>query len=345
MSLGPLMLNVEGLALTAEDRELLRHPVVGGVILFARNFQSSRQLIRLVDSIRNLREPKLLVAVDQEGGRVQRFRGCFTTLPAASKIGRLHADEPSHALELAHELGWLLASELRCCRIDFSFTPVLDLKRHREGAIGDRAFHEDPAVVVELATAEVRGLAEGGMVGVGKHFPGHGSVSLDSHHATPVDERVFEAVEQTDLLVFENMICHGLRAIMSAHIVFPRIDSTLVTCSARWLTEILRDRLKFDGVVFSDDLSMQGAGLAGDALGRSEAALNAGCDMILVCNDRSSAIEVVDRLKWIPDEASSNRLGQMRGTGDVTRAELFHEPRFATAQRALLEVAAAQEPD
>jgi len=338
MPLGPLMLNVEGIELSAEDRELLLQPCVGGVILFERNYESPSQLTDLVSSIRELRDPKLLVAVDQEGGRVQRFRDGFTVLPAASKIGEIYSCEPLRALELARGLGWLLASELRCFCIDFSFAPVLDLRKHHIGAIGERAFHEEPVSVASLAKAEIEGLADAGMIGVGKHFPGHGSVSLDSHHVTPVDEREFDVVAQTDLLVFERMIRHGLAAIMSSHIIFPRIDSALVTCSRRWMSDILRGHLRFEGVIFSDDLSMRGARQAGDLVIRCEAALHAGCDMILVCNDRRGAIEVVDRLEWISNAGVCGRLEGMRGRGAVTREQLLKDPKFDLTKRRLHEI-------
>ena len=339
------MLNVEGLVLEPQDRELLCHPTVGGVILFSRNYESPVQLQQLVAEIRALREPKLLVAVDQEGGRVQRFRKGFTSLPPAARIGALYERDKLRALELAHQLGWLLSSELRCFGVDFSFAPVLDLKKHRGGAIGERAFHTDAQTVAELARAQMRGLTEGGMVAVGKHFPGHGSVEVDSHHQTPVDERDLETIRQTDLLVFERMIHYGLAAVMSSHIVFPAVDESLVTCSYRWLTEILRHEIGFGGAVFSDDLSMQGAGLAGDCTARSQAALEAGCDMILLCNDRASALDVVGNLRWHADPVSSARLARMRGTQGVSYESLAESARYLETRRQLLELEPTPELD
>ena len=335
MSLGPLMLNVDGLELDLEDREILTHPVVGGVILFARNYDTPAQLQALVDSIHQLREPRLLVAVDQEGGRVQRFCEGFTRLPPAASIGDLYSSERDHALQLAYQLGWCLAAELRSFGIDLSFTPVLDLHKRRTGVIGDRAFHAEPAAVAELARAELRGLAAGGMVGIGKHFPGHGSVRGDSHHMMPVDSRDIETLAQTDMAVFERMIHYGLAGIMSSHVLYPAVDDQVVSCSTRWLRDVLRGRLEFNGAIFSDDLSMQGAQSAGDVVARSQAALDAGTDMILVCNDRGAAASVVENLRCTPEPAAGARLARMRGVGGIEREKLHADPDFITARTAL----------
>ena len=342
MSLGPLMLNVEGFELDLEDRDILSHPVVGGVILFARNYDTPAQLQALVESIHQLREPRLLVAVDQEGGRVQRFQEGFTRLPPAASIGRMYAAERSRALEVAHQLGWCLATELRSFGVDLSFAPVLDLYKYRSSVIGDRAFHADPAVVAELARAQLRGMAAAGMVGVGKHFPGHGSVRTDSHHTMPVDGRDLETVAQTDMAAFERMIHYGLAGIMSAHICFPEVDERVVSCSARWLQDVLRDRLGFNGAIFSDDLSMQGAHSSGDMVARSQAALDAGSDMILICNDRGAAAQVVENLRWTPNPVAGARLARMRGVGGSGHETLRTDPKLKTVRAALEAIAQAE---
>lgn len=335
MALGPVMMSVGGVELDLEEREILSHPTVGGVILFSHNFENLGQLNALVAEIHDLREPRLLVAVDQEGGHVQRFRPGFTSLPTAARIGALYDSSPGQALELADDLGWLLAAELRCQQIDFSFVPVLDVYDPHSKAIGQRAFHRLPATVAELARAMHRGLKAAGMVGVGKHFPGHGSVRADSHVETPTDKRDLETVAQQDLGVFERMIHYGLAAIMTSHLLFPKVDHRLVSCSPVWLRNVLRGRLEFEGTVFSDDLSMAGAETAGDIVDRAAQALKAGTDMILVCNDRAAASRVVDRLEWQADPVASLRLFRMRGSGAWSWAQLEASPRYRRAKQRL----------
>lgn len=313
MAPGAIMLDLAGESLTAEDREILLHPQVGGVILFSRNYHAPAQLRALVDSIHALRTPPLLVAVDHEGGRVQRFREGFTTLPPARWLGQRHDLNPHEAEALAADVGWLLATELRACGVDLSFAPVLDLDHGLSSVIGDRAFHADPDVVTRLARASIRGMLAAGMASVGKHFPGHGGVTLDSHHSLPVDHRSLADLALADLIPFERLARSGLAGIMPAHVLYPAVDSQPAGFSRRWITEILRGDLGFQGAVFSDDLDMAGAAVAGAPLDRAHAALAAGCDMLLVCNNRPAAISVVEGLKEPIQPASFARLIRMHG--------------------------------
>jgi len=291
------MLDVEGLQLNSEDRELLHHPQVGGVILglHGRNYASIGQLQELVAAIREC-NPLLLIAVDQEGGRVQRFRQDFTRLPAMHTFGRLFAEDRQRAVVLARTCGWLMAAEVLGCGLDFSFAPVLDLYREDSRIIADRAFAADPQTIVTLATAFIQGMHEAGMKATGKHFPGHGSVVEDSHVELPVEQRDLESLLQSDLLPFRQC-SELLDAVMPGHVVYPRVDDQCAALSRVWLQDILRQRLNFSGVVFSDDLSMAAALSAGDAVTRARRALQAGCDMILVCNDRPAALAVISWLE------------------------------------------------
>ncbi len=292
------MLGVEGLALTAADRARLGDPRVGGVILFARNYESSRQLRALTASIRRLR-PALVIGVDHEGGRVQRFRGDrFSELPPMRTLGEQWDADPAAAGEAAFRHGVTIARELAAHGIDFSFTPVLDLDHGRSAVIGNRAFHADPVVVADLAGALLRGLDSRGVAGVGKHFPGHGYVTADSHVDTPVDRRRLDTILSTDVIPFAALIAQGLEAIMPAHVVYPAVDSRPAGFSPVWIAEILRGRLGFDGLVFSDDLEMAGAHSAGDIVARAEAAIAAGCDVVLVCNGFDAMDDLLAR--WTP---------------------------------------------
>ncbi len=313
MALGPVMVDVAGFELSAAERNRLLHPLVGGVILFSRNFQSVEQLKALCSSIHALRSPPLLIAVDHEGGRVQRFREGFTRIPAMRELGKIWDHHPTRAKHLAKQTGFVLASELRACGVDFSFTPVLDVDHGRSGVIGDRSFHGDPEAIATLAHSLMTGLKEGGMAAVGKHFPGHGHVAADSHVAIPVDERSFEEIDEKDLLPFRRMISYGLAAVMPAHVIYPAVDSAPAGFSKIWLQEILRNRLGFEGVVFSDDLSMEGASVAGGIVARAQAAFAAGCDMALVCNDPDSAEELLMALKREIPAVSMARLARMHG--------------------------------
>ena len=315
MTLGPLMVDLAGTELAAEDGELLREPLVGGVVLFARNYTDRQQLQNLCASIHALREPRLLVTVDQEGGRVQRFHDDFTRLPPMAALGALYDSDADQARTLTEQLGWLMASELLACGVDASFAPVLDLRRGT--AIGERAFHRDPTAVGALGSALMRGMRKAGMVATGKHFPGHGSVSVDSHVASPVDERDYSEVAKQDLLPFAHTIRNGIGAVMAGHVVFPRVDSLPAVFSSIWLQDRLRNTLAFDGAVLTDDLSMAGAGVVGDALSRVQHALHAGCDMALVCNDREACVNVIDSLQFQDNPISQLRRTRLHGRVQV----------------------------
>lgn len=313
MSLGPVMLDVVGTALTADDIRRLQHPLVGGVILFARNFEDCEQLKALTASIHAVRQPPLLIAVDHEGGRVQRFREGFTKIPPMREFGKIWDKDRKKAMALAVEAGWILAAELRAHDVDFSFTPILDMDYGDSLVIGDRAFHLDPRAINELAFSLMQGLKKGGMAAVGKHFPGHGFVVADSHVSIPIDEREFDQIAQNDMQPFRQMIDEGLPAIMPAHVIYPKVDDKPAGFSAKWLQKVLRERLGFNGVIFSDDLSMEGASVGGDVTTRSLAALNAGCDMALLCNRPDLADELLDNLVWKMSAQSIVRLTRMHG--------------------------------
>ncbi len=333
MALGPVMLGLDGLELSAEECEILRHPRVGGVILFARNYRSPEQAAALTAAIHALRQPRLLVAVDHEGGRVQRFRDGFTRLPPVRRLGEIHDRDPMRAKQLARVTGWLMAAELRAVGVDFSFAPVLDLDHGVSGVIGDRAFHHDPETVADLAHAYVSGMQKAGMEAVGKHFPGHGGIAADSHLELPVDPRPYVDLERADLLAFERMIHYGLAAIMPAHVLYPQVDDRPAGFSARWLRDILRRRLEFQGVIFSDDLDMAGAGEAGTPPERADAALAAGCDMVLACNDRRAAHAILDHLRQVSEPVSQLRLIRLHGRGHSTVERLRRNPVWQRAAR------------
>ena len=295
---GPLMLDVAGLELSAEERERVAHPLVGGVILFTRNYAAAAQLDALTAAIRACRDPAPLIAVDHEGGRVQRFRDGFTPIPAMRTLGELWDRDVAAATSEARRIGATIAGEIGARGIDFSFAPVLDLDYGRSGVIGDRAFHRNPNAVAHLAAAFRVGLRAGGMASVAKHFPGHGFVAADSHHETPVDPRPLLALEKDDLVPFGALIRQGVEGVMPAHVVYQDVDARPAGFSRAWLQDILRRRLGFDGVVFSDDLSMAGARLDGDIVDRADAALEAGCDMVLLCNDPAGVGILLSR--WRP---------------------------------------------
>jgi beta-N-acetylhexosaminidase len=325
--LGPVVVDVAGLQLSAADRRRLSHPMVGMVILFARNYASPEQLRQLCTEIHALRSPPLLIAVDHEGGRVQRFRSGFTQLPAMAQLGQLWDRDVLGACRAALAAGFVLGVELRAHGVDLSFTPVLDLDWGRSAVIGDRAFHADPRVVSLLANQLGHGLALAGMSNCGKHFPGHGWATADSHLAAPVDERTLEQILSTDVLPYASLGV-GLDAVMPAHVVYPAVDTLAAGFSRRWIQQILRERLGFCGAVFSDDLSMRGARVAGDVLQSAQAALAAGCDLVLVCNDQAGADQVLDGLHWEPSPEFAERVARL-----VPRLSTNHARDLLASQR------------
>ncbi|WP_253939075.1 beta-N-acetylhexosaminidase [Spiribacter salilacus] len=305
---GPLMLGIAGTTLLGEEVERLRHPAVGGVLLFKRNYQNPQQLSDLTAEIRALRQPPLLIAVDQEGGRVQRFRTGFTELPSARALAQDYAQSAQQALAETTATAQTMAKELLGCGIDLSFAPVLDIDYGISSVIGDRSFGSTPEQVSALALAWQRGVRAAGMVCVGKHFPGHGGVAPDSHHATAVDNRSLEDLRQQDMIPFRRMIDNQLAAIMMSHVVFPNIDPVPAGFSARWL-QLLRRELQFNGAVFSDDLEMEGAASAGNLMERIKAALGAGCDMAIVGN---TGREIDRYLSHIPSPSPESSLRLVR---------------------------------
>ena len=331
MRIAPLMLDLEGTELTQDEKELLHHPYCGGLILFSRNFENVEQLERLIADVRQASGPELLIAVDHEGGRVQRFREGFTHLPALGKLYDQSEDEQS-ALQASYNHAWLMASELRAMGIDFSFAPVLDLNYGVSEVIGDRAFHSEAEIVCNMAEAYINGMHQAGMAATGKHFPGHGAVVADSHKEIPVDERPFAQLDASDIQPFLKLIPKGLDAVMPAHVIYPKIDQWPAGFSDVWLKKILRGIMGFEGVIFSDDLDMEGASFAGNYAQRAEAAIAAGCDMVLVCNNRQGVIQVLDEAKIDLDsqlaKASQNRLERMIGKPYMNRSALLDTQRW-----------------
>lgn len=306
------MVDVAGIHLTDHERDRLRHPSVGGVILFSRNFRGRATLQQLCEEIHALRDEPLLIAVDHEGGRVQRFReDGFSPLPSMQTLGRLWDQDQQGALRAATAVGYVLAAELRACGVDLSFTPVLDLDYGVSRVIGDRAFHQRAEVVAMLARALIQGLGRAGMAACGKHFPGHGAVEADSHHEIPVDERELEQILKEDAAPYAWLGDLVLPSVMPAHVIYSKVDSAPAGFSSFWIQTVLRERLSYDGVVFSDDLTMEGATVAGDILARAQAALQAGCDMVLVCNRPDLADELLERLDFKLPAPSVDRLRRL----------------------------------
>lgn len=331
--LGPVMLDVVGTSLTADDRRRLAHPLVGGVILFTRNFRDIEQLCDLTAAIQAVRP--LPIAVDHEGGRVQRFRDGFTRLPAMAQLGEAWGRDPRQAKADAEAVGYVLARELRACGVDFSFAPVLDLDWGRSGVVGDRAFHRDPAVVAELAGALIAGLKAAGMAGgCGKHFPGHGWAEADSHVAMPRDERSLDEIIAADLAPYRAL---DLAAVMPAHVVYPQVDARPAGFSPVWHGLLRREfgpaGKGFNGIVFSDDLSMEGASVAGDVVARAEAAYGAGCDMLLVCNKPETVDDLLARWRPTLRAESSARVQSLWPMGPApTWAALAADPVYRAAR-------------
>ncbi len=315
LPLGPIMTSIEGTSLTVEEREILGHPLIGGVIYFARNFSDREQIAALSAEIKALREPALVIAVDHEGGRVQRFHGPgFTEIPPMRSLGDLWSAHPPAARARAFELGMTIGRELGAVGIDFSFTPVLDLDYGASSVIGHRAFHRDPLAVTALATALMQGLRAEGMAAVGKHFPGHGYVTGDTHWEHPEDTRSYQELEEGDLIPFRELAHAGLDAVMAAHLIYPNIDPHLAGFSSFWLQEVLRHRLNFRGVIFTDDLNMVAAHAAGDLVARANAALAAGVDIVLPCNDPAGLLELLERWRPTPEPNLARKWERMRKT-------------------------------
>ena len=330
--LGALMVDISGASLDLADKELIQRDSVGGLILFSRNYESPRQLMDLIGSVRAIRDD-VIISVDQEGGRVQRFREGFVKLPSLSRIGEIFEQDPKQGLCFASKCGWVMASELLYYGIDFSFAPVLDLQSLSSRVIGDRAFSREPAAVVELARAYIGGMNQAGMRACGKHFPGHGTVAADSHTELPVDNRCAENILKNDFVVFAELVdCLG--GIMPAHVIYPEIDHQPAGYSNVWIQEKLRKDLGFEGVVFSDDLSMEAAKSVGSPRKRAEMALGAGCDMILACNDSVSALEISD---WLETESNmkSDRTSRMKATPSAEIKNLFQEDKWIGAVEAI----------
>lgn len=339
--LGQLMVGIAGTELAPEEQALLQHPQIAGVILFSRNYQDPEQLARLTAAIHAVRTPALLVSVDQEGGRVQRFREPFTRLPPAGCLGVLHERDPQAALDSAQAMGWLMASELLSVGVDMSFAPVLDLDRGLSGVIGDRALHRDPEIVSTLATAMIGGMHQAGMPATGKHFPGHGSVVPDSHLELPVDDRPELELRGSDMWPFESLIrADVLDAVMTAHVSYHEADIQPASFSRHWVTAVLREELGFNRVIVADDLGMDGAAAIGDLPARARVALEAGSDLVMLCNQLEAVEGVLDAMGQEPDPAASKRIARLRGRVNRTDlATLRQSPDWIKA-RALVDALA-----
>ena len=321
-----MVVDVLGPVLTDEDRERIRHPAAGAVILFARNYENPEQLSALTADIERQREPALPVCVDHEGGRVQRFKEGFTAIPPMRTLGKQWDRDREKGRELATSIGYIIASELGAHGVDFSFAPVLDLDYGGSSVIGDRALHFDPTAVGALGACLVKGLAQGGVGAVGKHFPGHGYAEADSHVAVPRDDRTFKEIARKDILPYKAVIEAGLAGVMPAHVIYPQVDPQPAGYSAHWLQEVLRKQLGFQGIVFSDDLSMEGAAVAGGPPERARAAIAAGCDMVLLCNNPAGLDALLQSLGEV-QLANPERLDRMRKQGgrDLRKSVAYRE--------------------
>jgi beta-N-acetylhexosaminidase len=324
------VVDVVGPVLSDEDRDRLRHPAAGAVILFSRNYENSEQLSILTDEIKRLREPELPICVDHEGGRVQRFKEGFTLIPPMRQLGKFWDRDRESGREVATAIGYIIASELGAHGLDFSFTPVLDLDYGGSSVIGDRALHFDPTAVGALGACLVKGLAQGGVAAVAKHFPGHGYAEADSHVAAPKDGRPYNEILRKDMLPYRSVIEAGVAAVMPAHVVYPQVDAEPAGYSKHWLQEVLRGKLGFDGLVFSDDLSMEGAAVGGGPPERAKAALAAGCDMVLLCNNPKGLDELLASLESVSLQ-KPERLDRMRKQGgrDLRKSVAYREAQEA----------------
>jgi beta-N-acetylhexosaminidase len=335
--MGPLMLDVSGFELTHEEIDILDHPLVGGLILFSRNYHDQKQLSDLVRHIRAVTRNDILIATDHEGGRVQRFREGFSKIPAMGSIALRSNENNQDSSYLCEQFGWLMAAELLAFDIDISFAPVLDIHGVSE-VIGDRSFHQQPEKIVQLASDFIKGMHRAGMSATGKHFPGHGNVLEDSHVAMPVDKRSREEIFALDMSIFKSIHQQGLLdAVMPAHVIYPDVDDLPAGFSQQWIKQILRQDLDFNGVVFSDDLSMQGAVQMGNIVERAELAIEAGCDMVLVCNDPNGAVKVIDGLPsgMSPHEISIDRINRLRKTTSVDFSNLKKTTEYQVASKVL----------
>lgn len=335
MVMGPLMLDLEGTVLSAQDIRRLQHPATGGVILFSRNIESVEQVQALLAAVRGVR-PELILAIDQEGGRVQRIRSGVTRLPPLACLGEYYAKDPEAATHRARDWGWLMASEMLALGLDISFAPVLDVEVGRSAVIGDRSFHKDPQAVIALGRAYVEGMHEAGMAATGKHFPGHGWAEADSHVAIPTDERARAQIENFDMQPFV-ALAGLIDAVMPAHVIYSQVDAKPAGFSSYWLQTVLREQLHFQGVIFSDDLTMEGAAVAGGYPERAQAALDAGCDMVLVCNNPDGADQVLAWLQENPVSAHQNRLTAMMARREVNWDSLQEEPRYQKVRQDIRE--------
>jgi beta-N-acetylhexosaminidase len=335
--MGPLMLDVSGFELTHEEIDILDHPLVGGLILFSRNYYDQKQLSDIVRHIRSVARNDILIATDHEGGRVQRFREDFSKIPAMGSIAYQSNENIQQASYLCEQFGWLMAAELLAFDIDISFAPVLDIHGVSE-VIGDRSFHQQPEKIIQLASEFIKGMHRAGMSATGKHFPGHGNVLEDSHIAMPVDQRSKEDIFAVDMAIFKSINQQGLLdAVMPAHVIYPDVDDLPAGFSQTWIKQILRQELGFDGVVFSDDLSMQGAVQMGNIVERAELAIVAGCDMILVCNDPKGTVKVIDSLPSDTDLQiqGTDRIKNLKKTAKIDFSSLKKTTEHQNARRAL----------
>jgi len=342
LQLGALIVDIDSITLSDEECDYLTHPLVGGVILFARNYSTVSGLVTLIKKIKGLRQPSLLVFVDQEGGRVQRFKKNFTKLPSLWALGGLYEQNPEKISSLVTLCGWMMSIELKAVGVDVSFAPVLDLFSSESKVIGDRAFHSDPEITCHLARLYISAMNGCGMHAVGKHFPGHGSVAADSHIELPIDERSLEEIEKKDLIPFKLMISAGLSGLMAAHISFPNVDALAASgFSEIWLKKILRRKLGFHGVIFSDDLSMEGAAVFSSYFERANLALSAGCDVLVVCNNKTGIAEILDNYTHLPISSEAKSLELLRGPShEIPYKVLRSTSSWRQAERYILDFVA-----